>query len=279
MTPVFWHNWKGNWDCSLLRHTIEQSGSFIEYEGTPAEHKARGLDGGVVIFGYQEDPAELIDFLNSLKWFILIYVSDECNRLDFSLIPKHGKIWTQCWTTAKQEVDRHLLLGYRYDTIKIIETLNKDKRYLWSFVGQVQDSRVETYKKIEKLPIGSGKLIKTTGFGGQNDGLPYVDYLQIFCNSKIVICPMGNNCPDTFRMYEALEAGALPIVEGERYWAEFNIPFPCIEHWTELEWIINNYELHPEEVIRDTEKAVMWWKEYKRKVLSDLMSDIKVLNV
>lgn len=282
--PIFWHLWRGNWDCSLLRKVIEGryggSINFEEVEGTFEQHKLwnekQKRPGGIVIFGYQENPQELIGFLNSLDWFIFIYVSDECNRLDFSQLPKHGKIWTQCWTTAQQPVDRHLLLGWRYDTEEIIQRLNKDKKYLWSFVGQVQAQRVETFKEFEK--IKNGKLVKTTDFGGtKEDGLPYEDYLQIFCNSKIVLCPMGNNCADSFRLYEALEAGALPIVEDAKYWEEFKIPFPCVEHWAAAKWIIHDYELHPEKLASDTEKAVMWWREYKRKVLRDLEADIKSL--
>lgn len=267
---VLWHLWRGNWDCSLLRQSIEQLG-WNEYEGTLAEHKARGLDSAVVIFGFQEDATELIDLLNSLKNFLFIYVSDECNRLDFSQLPTHGKIWTQCWTTARQPVHRHLLLGARYDTKQVIENLNKDKKYLWSFVGQTQASRIHTYNILERTT--GGKMIKTEGFGGSVSGLSYPEYLQIFCNSKIVACPMGNNCPDTFRMYEAIEAGALPICEGADYWKEFNIPFPCVNDWKELQFIVNDYELNPDKLIRDTEKAVMWWKDYQRKVISDLQND------
>lgn len=269
---VFWHNWRGNWDCSLLREIFDNNEGFEQFEGTPSEHMARGKSEAVVIFGFQEDATELVALLNSLKKFLFIYVSDECNRLDFRQIPKHGKVWNQCWTTAHQTTDRHLLLGCRYDTAQIIEGLNKEKKYLWSFVGQAQESRTHTYSIFERMK--GGKLIKTTGFGGQNDGLPYNEYLQIFCNSKIVLCPMGNNCADTFRLYEAIEAGALPIVEGADYWSEFGVPFPCVSDWGAAEWIINDYELNPDKLIAHTEKTRLWWKDYKRKVLQDIKIDL-----
>ena len=36
--------------------------------------------------------------------------------------------------------------------------------------------------------------------------------------SIFVPCPRGNSSPDTFRLYEALEAGSIPIVERDEYW-------------------------------------------------------------
>ena len=41
----------------------------------------------------------------------------------------------------------------------------------------------------------------------------YVDYLDHLCNTKYVLCPNGNTTPDTYRLYESLICGCIPITE------------------------------------------------------------------
>ena len=53
--------------------------------------------------------------------------------------------------------------------------------------------------------------------------------------SKIVLCPNGNISPDSFRLYETLEAGGIPIVESEFFNKMFkNVPFPIVGN--SLQW-------------------------------------------
>jgi hypothetical protein len=68
----------------------------------------------------------------------------------------------------------------------------------------------------------------------------YEEYVALLADTALVLCPAGNN-PETFRHYEALEAGAVPLFvrpppdkDYTRYglWAEY--PGPVFSSWAEL---------------------------------------------
>ena len=64
-------------------------------------------------------------------------------------------------------------------------------------------------------------------------------YMQLLFDTRFVLCPAGNN-PETFRLYESLEAGAVPIVVRAPLQRDFlrafaaPPPFPVLESWTDI---------------------------------------------
>jgi hypothetical protein len=60
---------------------------------------------------------------------------------------------------------------------------------------------------------------------------PEAEYRDILRSSKFVLCPRGNN-PETFRLYEALEAGAVPLYvrsDGdEEFWNWIRAKIPLM---------------------------------------------------
>ena len=101
-------------------------------------------------------------------------------------------------------------------------------------------------------------------------------YMQLLFNSQFVLCPSGNN-PETFRLYESLEAGAIPIVvrapSQRDFFRAFTIPppFPVLESWEnigiELERL---HKLSPtalDDMQRDTQ---MWYATVRAEFASDV---------
>jgi hypothetical protein len=62
--------------------------------------------------------------------------------------------------------------------------------------------------------MDSGRLLTTSRWDDPN-GFSTRDYADGLANSVFALCPRGNNSVDCFRVYEALEAGAIPIVEDD----------------------------------------------------------------
>ena len=90
-------------------------------------------------------------------------------------------------------------------------------------------------------PLLDSKMIRSCQFNsGWNDpsGVPRDAYLYGMLNSIFVPCPTGMN-PETFRMYEALECGCIPIVlktqQNEAWftWVSGHIPLLNIRTWDE----------------------------------------------
>jgi GR25 family glycosyltransferase involved in LPS biosynthesis len=110
------------------------------------------------------------------------------------------------------------------------------RQYHWSFYGTDWNGRSAQMK-----PLLDSKLLRSCKFNaGWNDpaSVPKDAYLYGMLDSIFVPCPSGVN-PETFRMYEALECGCIPIVlktvQNEVWfnWVSGHIPLLNIKTWEE----------------------------------------------
>lgn len=88
------------------------------------------------------------------------------------------------------------------------------KDLIWSFAGQMKPTRWQAIQEFHKLP--GGFLLDTDqGFLSDVDkvkALVASDYCSLLRRSYFALCPAGWVNLDTQRVYEALDAGAIPIV-------------------------------------------------------------------
>jgi hypothetical protein len=78
------------------------------------------------------------------------------------------------------------------------------RTHRWSFMGELKSTRVQMIHAADRIPGGFKHL--THKWEDQNALSPAV-YGEAMSETIFSLCPRGNNTPDTFRMYEALEAG------------------------------------------------------------------------
>ncbi len=109
-----------------------------------------------------------------------------------------------------------------------------------------------------------GELVQSEGF---SQGLPRDDYMAGMLKAKYVPCPGGGVNLDSFRVYEALEAGCIPIAEGIEFWAKLlpDAPFPIIDDWWHLPALMTDAEWNVNDVMA-------WWLAFKR----DLRQEIEL---
>jgi hypothetical protein len=84
----------------------------------------------------------------------------------------------------------------------------------------------------------------------------------VYDQSVFVLCPPGALIQDTFRVYEALMAGAVPIVEDDPYWTELyglEVPFVKVRKWSETIEKINQLASSPATLSRLRNHARIWW--------------------
>lgn len=115
----------------------------------------------------------------------------------------------------------HLGLGYGSGYTEIKNNQNYNERELmWGFAGAVRgpaagttnfrtdrESAIEIFKYIEPNNV----LSVGCGFTSSTRLLP-TDYRSFMNNCKFALCPYGHTNNDTHRLYEALEAGCIPVV-------------------------------------------------------------------
>lgn len=135
----------------------------------------------------------------------------------------------------------------------------------WFYAGQVNhDSRKQLVDELGKL--NNGELYSTPGFA---QGFSHEEYYKRMANAKAVPAPRGNISPDSFRFYEALELGAVPIPENKDFWLQLfpDMPIKIINTWQELPEIIT--EIATKQAYRN--QCVAWWQRKKLEIKDDLI--------
>jgi len=105
-----------------------------------------------------------------------------------------------------------------------------ERNYDFIFVGQIPKTGTrDCFKRnLDNLMLNSGmkfkyKVMYTDGF---NKGLDHEAYIHLINDSKIVLCPHGANSPETFRFFETIKMGAIPLVDNlPPLWYYLNAPF------------------------------------------------------
>ena len=87
---------------------------------------------------------------------------------------------------------------------------------------------------------------------------------DIFSSTQFIPCPNGFYHPETYRLYEALQCGCIPIVESaynyyDRLFPEN--PFIKIKKWSEAKPIVNGWS--ETQIQKKQNECINWWRNYK----------------
>jgi hypothetical protein len=123
------------------------------------------------------------------------------------------------------------------------------------------------------------------GSDGFAKGISQAEYYTLLGRTKVVPCPSGPFTVDSFRVCEALQLGAIPLVDALSPRGEYR------EYWERVFG-----EHHPLEVIYDWEDELLprvehlleyeavytsavskWWQRYKAGLQAQLMLDLHEL--
>jgi hypothetical protein len=93
-----------------------------------------------------------------------------------------------------------------------------------------------------------------------------LEYMQLLLSSKFVACPRGNNI-ETFRIYEALECGCIPLfTELPVSLENAGIPFIRTDTWEDVVKLINKMNNNPLEMAEYNRSIMEAWKSYKEQL-------------
>ena len=87
---------------------------------------------------------------------------------------------------------------------------------------------------------------------------------EVLSSTEFMPCPNGFFHPETYRLYEALECGCIPIVENAyKYYDRLfpKNPFLKVDKWMEAKSIIQEWK--PKQIEEKREDCKIWWKQYK----------------
>lgn len=281
----------GYWDNGLLDDLFSAMGNIKHHTNFDW---VGDKDGAVVIVNgrtHINDTAAINADIAKLRWVLFIDTGDEEASLPWREI-KHPimRVWVMMpRMNQHDDVSFHLPNGYRPTTHADLKQIGfQEKTVDWFFAGQVNHARRdqcvhELRLFVERNIHPNGVLVETDGFG--KEVMPYGEYLTQMAQSKIVLCPSGIESPDNFRLYEALEAGCLPVVDAFstnnqspgfwRYLFGNDIPFPIINYWDALPEIMPGLlKGYPE----NANRCYAWWQLKKREIKYKMIDDVKELS-
>ena len=263
------------WDQTLIEDIIRTL-PVDEHAGYPAK-----VDGCIISVPdrfWAEHYDQINEALARYKWVLLLRVSDEedwfdCRRIEHPNI----KFWVQ---TPRFPTDRYpdgtrfLPVGFTPHTRQV----DGSEKLLDVFLSaqRTHVRRVECFASLTNLP--NSRIEPTQGF---TQGMSPGEYAKCMGLAKIVPCPSGAVSVDSFRVWEALQAGALPVVDTvspvdgvSDYWVRVlgDVPFPVVTDWNAVNWA-ELLEQWPENV----EHVQQWWSDQKKRWAQWLMDDLKEL--
>lgn len=280
MIPVWWLEAHPLCDDQHIVDLIAPAGRYQHDTEPPTPG-----DGAVVVCPARYyTPEQVNDLIAPLPWCVLILTSDEESTFDANAVA-HPNV--QCWVMTPRP-DRTYPHGTRF----IGEGFNPATRPTLRDIGNPartvdvylsgQDThkrRHDLFDKLETSQRGwSRDVTRTPGF---MQGYDRAEYLGRMARSKVAPCPSGPATPDSFRAYEALEAGCVPLLDAtapgtypERgYWDMVYPGHPAerVAHWHEVEkYVAAALADWP----NNANRCSAWWQQQKRRHRLDLLDDV-----
>lgn len=287
---------RGYWDDGLLEDIFKHAGPLTfkhhdDFDWFDIGEIKEDQPGAVVIINgrtHTEDADKINADIAKLRWVLFIDTGDEESVFPWRDI-KHPlmRVWMMLpRMNVHDDTEFKLPNGYRPETHEVLRGIGLQPKTLdYSFAGQINHERrqqcFDVLKQFE--PLYKAKVVGTDGFGKED--VPYNTYLYDMAISKVAPCPSGVESPDNFRLYEALEAGCIPVVDAFstknkspgfwKYLLGGDIPFPIIDYWDAFPKILPGLLADHQAL---SNKCFAWWQLKKREIKYKLYDDVKELS-
>ena len=260
----------GYWDQRLIGDILNDLNiepEILEFDNEEC------LNSGILIISGRQNAKrinEINKYIQKMDWVLLIVTGDEENIFPINEVKHDNCIIYQQTARSNTKADRYIPLGYAQKPDKYPDSVEIDcffagqnthkKRYSW--IGELQKNL-------------NWKVLATNGFA---KGLDIKEYIKGMSLGKVLPSPSGPVIPETFRIYEALECGNLPIIpKDSEYWDRLfdNLPIPQIENEEDLigtiQYFVDTYPQKQNEVFA-------WWIRQKMELRWNLIYDLKKLS-
>jgi hypothetical protein len=271
---------RGFWDQEILevvfrndlfpvgKYEFVHNDGFIEADGVIVVVPARS---------HVHDVSYINEKLQMYRWVLLFLTGDEESSFPRHLLSHPNmKVWVQ--TPESIGENERALPDFWPPQCRELLAKDYPPMVRWFYSGQVNNpKRRECVEALVK--DGNGILNITGGFA---QGMDYRTYMKLIQTARVVPCPSGCFTPDSFRVFETLEAGRIPIVDrtgpvrDSDYWALLGgVPFPVVDSWQDFPAIVDS-------LIADwpdsANKVFAWWQRYKRDLAVRFTEDLQALS-
>lgn len=244
----------------------------------------------LVVPGAVQNARRINMLIANFRWVVIFNVSDETNIFEIDkLNHPNMKIWLQ---TPRADITYNARVfgvgyGYAREYAKGLESEYLDKSIDVFISGQNTHARRNmVFKRLHEFKDKHKDLnIHINETAGFTQGYSQQMYFNLLAQSKVAPAPSGAFSPDSFRVYEALELGCIPIADevspklehnSEGYWEKlFHSPVPILRD-SNVSSLINDslkdYQMKANQIFA-------WWIGQKRKYAYDLQRDIALTSL
>ena len=267
------------WDQNLLNrlfdNTLYPTGlEFRRVTGYP------NTDGAILIIPgryWHDQTNKISEAIAKYQWVLAIRTGDEENQLDpEKVFHRNIKWWIQ---TPRQPYEDSRLFGVGFPPH--FNTVTDHDRTVDVFLsGQNTHTRRNDCFTAMANTRGDNVVEETAGFTA---GMPPSEYTDLMCSAKVAPAPSGAVSPDSFRLYEALEAHTVPIADdvspvykSAGYWRMLfpDAPFPILSSYKQLPgYVEDQIASWP----ANTNRIAAWWIGKKREMSRWLKEDLTEL--
>ncbi len=215
--------------------------------------------------------------------FGIIHLSDELYHAATDFYPFAKFVFRNYWHKDFAQMDNVLIfpLGYKaefwlnYPKPRFKKP--SQRNYTWSFAGQVQRKPTREYMVAHLKTVPNHYIYEIAKWGDPN-ALKVDDYRNLLMDTIFAPCPRGFWNIDSFRVWEALECGCIPIVEKTPidYFTNFlgAHPFLSVETWDEAPNLMHTLLEDPIALEERQKQCQQWWHNYKRGLKVEMKSII-----
>jgi hypothetical protein len=145
---------------------------------------------------------------------------------------------------------------------------------VWSFAGTRTAARNKMFDQFKHIEPN-----KALWYDMRRQERPPLDRSQfkaLLSSSIFSPCPMGNVILETFRLYESLEMGCIPIIEQRSRMPYYDRllpghPIPSFTSWKDARIYVNEHKNDPDRLDHLQQTVFTWWRNHKIELRHDLM--------
>jgi hypothetical protein len=237
-------------------------------------------DGSIVVDNHltTSKRAYYFEMLRRRHRFALVHLSDERYIDDYGAYSLANVVIRPHWCRlhASDKKVHVVPLGLMNGFVVASRKPACDRRYAWSFAGNVDKStRAAMVGAMSTVP--GGHLHRSDSVGPRTiknrpDATPplaIAEYAELMSETVFAPCPTGWQNLDSFRVCEALEAGCIPIVERRASYDYFRHlfgehPMITVSDWSEAPAAISQLQADPHALEQRRLACETWWQEHKR---------------
>ncbi|MGJ4951803.1 hypothetical protein ACQR07_25685 [Bradyrhizobium sp. HKCCYLS20291] len=153
-----------------------------------------------------------------------------------------------------------------------------ERRYVWSFTGEIKSSRADMAAAL--APLTPHYLTSTASIHrGTGRKLSKVEFDDMLENTIFSPCPMGNAILETWRLYESLELGCIPLVETRSSLDYFTTllgphPIPSFGNWEQAQRYVRAMLQDRLSLLRTQSEISGWWRAKKHAVHAEIRAAV-----